>query len=100
MSKQKDSGIRRVSWTFLACFEFAATILIGVLLYLCGAIYCAARVFLNESRGLFVRGGHLWRIRVGLASPSVKAEQPSPTPPTEPATCGPVGRGRFESWLN
>ena len=80
---------------FFASFELAATILIVAPLYLCGALYFAACIFLGQLRGLFERAIAIWCVRVAPTSQSVNANETSPT-----ATCGPVGRGRFESWLN
>jgi len=89
-----------------ACFaslEFAVTVLFGTILYLWCAVYFAVSIYLNEVRGLFVRAIATWRIRVrvkpaeelGRGKPIQRRDFQESAP-----QCGPVGRGRFESWLN
>ncbi len=87
-----------------ASFEFAVTVLFGAILYLWCAVYFAVCVYLNEVRGLFARAAVTWRLRAQFKPARRGAEHAGTdrnrsSERLEPQ-CGPVGRGRFESWLN
>jgi hypothetical protein len=96
MSEQNIGSATRLLWMVLAPIEFVATVLGGLLLYLCLAFV----IFLNASRGLFERAVTLaiYRFRVGPILSS--ANEGKTAPPSEAPACGPVGRGRFHSSLN
>ncbi len=86
-----------------ASFEFAATVLIGMLIYLWCAVSFAARIFVTEVHGLFRGSIATWRVRVHGALADTTANDPKPALGrgcSEAAECGPVGRGRFSAWLN
>jgi hypothetical protein len=100
------SKIAWVAWKFFASFEFAATVVVGALLYLAGAVFFAARVYLTALAGLFGRAVILWRVRgqpdwkekLAAATPNAKlgpGQSLSEAPP-----CGAVGRGRSSSRVN
>ena len=100
-SKGNSATATRFLWMVFAPFEFMVTVLVGVLLYLGGALYFAACVFLKELGGLFERAVVLaaHRFRVGPIL-SATNEKRTAAPLSEAAARGPVGRGGFHSWLN
>jgi len=91
----------RLFWMVLAPIEFVGTVLIGALLYLGGALYFAANVYLKTVSGLFERAVALavHRFRIGPIFSSAEERDVAPTH-SETSVLDPVGRGRFHSWLN
>ncbi len=91
----------RLLWMVVAPFEFAATVLVGVLLYFGGTLYFAACIYFRELSGLFERAAALavQRFRVGRVFSSTNGKKTTP-PVSEVLPRGPVGLGRFHSWLN
>ncbi len=87
-----------------ASFEFAVTVLFGAILYLWCVLYFAVCMYLNELRALFAGAVATWSVRIqaarvdGSATEKPGVEQGSSS--RDLPRCGPVGRGRFESWLN
>jgi hypothetical protein len=65
--KEDSTLATRIPWMIFAPFEFAVTVLVGIVLYVAGALYFAACVFLAALRGLFNRASVLFvqRFRKG-----------------------------------
>jgi len=79
------------------------TVLVGMFLYLGGALYFAASVYLKAVGDLFERAVALarHRFRVGPAFSGGYVKEMGAAPSLhEASSLGPVGRGRFHSWLN
>jgi hypothetical protein len=99
-SKGNAAMATRFLWRVFAPFEFVVTVLVGLLLYLGGALCFAACVFLKEWGGLFERAvvlaAHRFR---GPILNSANERVGAPSLPTKSARV-PVGSGRLSSWLN
>jgi hypothetical protein len=104
--------IRLIAWALFASVEFGVTILIAAVLYLGGTLYFAARMYVTALDGSLKRVIILWHARVDLAKQkwgksnskvSVcenAANLKKHGSPDVGSACGPVGRGRFDAWLN
>jgi len=93
----------RIVWRFFAPFEFAVTVIVGVLLYVGGALYFAAYIYLTAVSGLFKRASALvvQRFRVGRVFDSGKSGAPSSLSEIVAARRAEQGHaGRSGSWLN
>ncbi len=97
-----ETGIAaRIPWMIFAPFEFAVTIIVGVLLYLFVASYFAACLFVTATSDLFDRACALivLRFRVGRVVTSTNGRKEAP-PLSEIAAHRADGEERFRSWLN
>ena len=95
MSEPRVTFVERFLWMIWAPFEFAATVLIGIPLYLVWVVL----IYLKGLRGLFTRGAALFvlRFRVGRVRDSLCARGA--------AAASGDGRPQFPhtprpSWLN
>ncbi|MGC1486148.1 MAG: hypothetical protein WA789_20345 [Candidatus Acidiferrum sp.] len=87
----------------LASLEFAATFVVGVPLFLGGALYFALTIFVREFVDMYVRAASLWRARVRIAdSASALRTAVASVDAAKPAAGSMLseGQGRFRSWLN
>jgi hypothetical protein len=103
--RAREKGIKlsaRLPWMVFAPFEFIVTVLMGVLLYLVGALYFAACVFLAALSGLFKRACALavQRFRTGRVFARKNGAMGAPLLSEIVARRAESGQRRPTSWLN
>ncbi len=101
-SKGNSAIATHLFWTAFAAFEFVVTVFLGMLLYLGGALYFAARVYVLALGGLVKRASALavHRFRDGRVFASASGGKTTPAFSEIAARHVQAGQRRSRSWLN
>jgi len=101
-SKENTATAMRLFWVVFALVEFTVTVLVGALLYLGGALWFAARVYVLALGELIKRASALamHRFRAGSVFASANREKTSPAFSEIAARYAQAGQHRSRSRLN
>ncbi len=101
-SKENIATATRLFWVVFALVEFTVTVLVGALLYLGGALWFAATVYVLALREMVKRASALamHRFRAGSVFASANGEKTTPAFSEIAARHAQAGRHRPRSWLN